>query len=135
MDGYGKELIGGEEIDLLQRIGSLKRKIVYDPAVIVDHIIDAQRLEGDYFVAQAIGWGRTLALLEMRRSWPYQLLRVGNAFWKYIRFFFDQVNLSDVGPYGKKLAQWEIMRQKGFCIGRWKRLGENLLVREGALGE
>lgn len=122
----GKELIGGEETDLLRRISSLKKKIVYDPEVIVHHIIDAERLDWDYFVAQAVGWGKTLALLEGRRNWLYQLLRVGNAFLRSIKSIFTLIrtNLSDANPYEKKAAKWQAIRHVSHCVARWKQLWE-----------
>ncbi len=120
----GNRFIAGEETDLIRRIGSLKKKIIYDPSVKVKHIIDSGLLDWNYFAAHAIGDGSALALIELRRDWPYQILRVGNAFRVYVKAVSDliRINLSKASAYEKRVFQWRVIRQKSFVFSRWKML-------------
>ncbi len=131
-EGLGQRrnrFIAGEEADLLRRIGSLGKKVVYDPAVIVQHMIDPGLLEWNYFVAHAISSGHALAFIESRRDWPFQILRVGNALRLYVKAVSDliRINFSNASPYEKSAFKWRVIRQKYFVFGRWKRLWNNLV--------
>jgi len=59
-------LLGGEETDLQNRLGSCGEKCVYDPAIVVTHTIQAQRLCKSWFIRHAFYQGVEKAIQEGR---------------------------------------------------------------------
>ncbi len=120
----GSQLFSGEETVLIRRIASFKGRIVYDPDVVVGHIIGRERLEWGYFKKSAFGFGKTMARLEPVRNRTYQFLRVGKAFVSYIYSHLKllRINLSDADPYEKKLAGWAVIQNKGYFAARLEQL-------------
>ena len=119
----GGSLVGGEEIELVRRILSVKGYIVYDPKIIVHHVIGDDRLEWSYFRRLAVGTGKTEEFLEPRRNKIYQLLRVFNATKKLMlataSYYMQRNSLNS--EYERKLLEYTALRRRGYLIARCAR--------------
>lgn len=120
----GRELMVGEEADLLGKIAGNGRTIVYDPGVIVQHIIDSARMKWDYFTALAVGVSKTREQNELPRNRLYEFLRVGKSLLQYgVTFFWlIKANLFAQSLYEKKLMEFDCIVSKNQFQYRLKRL-------------
>jgi hypothetical protein len=120
----GNELTTGEETALLQRIAEEGRTIIYDPDVVVRHIIEPARLRWNYFTALAAGAGQSKERKESRRNRLYQLLRIGRALWYWGRSVFvsAQANVLNRSRYERKVAKFDIIASRSLFWHRLKRI-------------
>ncbi len=121
----GLKLLANEDAALLQRIACQGKKIVYEPEVVVGHIIRQARLDWKYFAAQARGFGQSQALVDPPRPKGYQFLRVGKALARCFGAFFNLAKTFSSGSslYEKRFAQWTLIKETSFLGGRLKQLG------------
>jgi glycosyltransferase involved in cell wall biosynthesis len=68
----GSRLLGGEEIDVQDKLASRGQERVYDPDIVVSHVILAQRLRKDWFVKRSFWQGVSDALSEDHPSLSVQ---------------------------------------------------------------
>ncbi len=123
----GSKLLANEDSALLQRVSCLSKRIVYEPEVVVGHIIGQARLEWKYFVAHAKGFGQSQALCDPGRSKGYQFLRVGKALARCLAAFFNLAKADSDGSsfYERRFAEWTLIKEASFLAGRWKRFWRN----------
>lgn len=66
IDRRGRELLGGGETLIMRKIQAAGGVILYDPDIVVGHIIGPDRLEWDYFVRLSAGIGKSMAMWDRR---------------------------------------------------------------------
>lgn len=123
----GSLVVGrGEDTALVRSLASVGARIMYEPTVIVGHLVGPERLTWDYFARHAAGTGKALALLEDRSSTLWQLLRAGNALSAWIKSIVNywRTQHHRATPYEKKFANWTVRERKAFFITRLKRAFE-----------
>lgn len=120
----GFELTTGEETAFLHKVMEEGRIIVYDPDVVVQHIIEPARLKWNYFKGLAAGAGRSKEQNESPRNRPYQFLRVCMAigFWGRSVFVSAKVHLLNGSQYEKKCANFDVIASKAYFLHRLRRL-------------
>ncbi len=62
--GVGRSLITGEETEFYTRALSRGARIVYQPAAVVEHRVQRDRVTLDYYLRWWAGWGRASILME-----------------------------------------------------------------------
>lgn len=72
----GTALLSGEERALLQKNYLAGGKNIYEPSAVVQHRIDARRVQWEYFLRLAIGTGKTRAMLDEPAGFFTQSFRI-----------------------------------------------------------
>jgi len=75
----GAGLLGGEETVVMRRIAASGGVIMYDPDVVVGHVIGVDRLKWDYFARLAAGIGRSAALWERHATFTGRIKAIGRS--------------------------------------------------------
>lgn len=120
----GAGLMAGEETSLVRQLVEAGEPVVYEPSVVVGHIIAPERLEWVYFRRLAYSLGKTAARREARRSRVAQfasavrftfraLVQAPRLTW---RCFFAE------GAYQRHLAKSRQWSKLGRTLGMWGRL-------------
>ncbi len=120
----GAQLLGGEEMAVLERLASQPARIVYEPAACVLHIIGKERLTWEYFVRLAHANGATKQAHETDRGCLWQVFRVLRSL---IRVS-GQVGLLAIGfilrrdHYTVRSMRWNAVFETTYFALRCKRL-------------
>lgn len=128
----GSELLVAEETELVDRAFLMQGTVVYDPDIVVDHVILPSRMEWKYFERLAMGVGRSKEYREPNRGRGFQMLRVCKSLANMVRskWTLSYVRRRDYSPYEQKRAEWRVLENRSYLIARWKRLSELSRTRE-----
>ncbi|HYW01115.1 MAG TPA: glycosyltransferase [Candidatus Acidoferrum sp.] len=124
-------LLGGEEIDLQVKLTSRGQEVVYDPTIIVRHVILAQRLHKDWFLKRAFWQGVTDAVGENLSwgDWVSELLRASAG--TTIRTFSDFVPKLFSHDEGTRFkGQCDQAARMGYVYGMCGRFSQFRQVRQ-----
>lgn len=83
---FGKKLLAGEEAELSIRVREKipKSKIVYDPSVVVYHIVHKSRTNLTYLMKRSFYEGASKALITNSKSNPLEALSTEDRYLKYL---------------------------------------------------
>jgi glycosyltransferase involved in cell wall biosynthesis len=102
----GRKRLGGEETKLIRGMAAAGRRVVYEPTMIVGHIVEPERMTWRYFQRLAVATGQTDALNDEPAPLPERLRRVRKT---CLRLVSDTIRMvraaaNDEGPYLRRAA-------------------------------
>lgn len=120
-------LLGGDEIMVLRQVAGAGGRIVYDPDAVVGHIIEADRLEWDYFRRRAITDGQCLAIAhdpQRRLGRAVQIARSTIALAYTLSVLCARFGLG-AKAYYRKSAVRRFLTCRARLSAQWSRLWKN----------